>query len=145
MDALDGEGTDEEIEAFLQKEARRSGLVLDDPALIEAWEKGEDKLYIPMKLLKGGKVSGETFASAERMGRLYGHIRKTLTSMTGELRRGTIAADPYYRSASEQACRNCDYFDACQFRDGEAGEHIRYLPKLAAEEVWKRLEGGGEA
>ena len=147
MASVDSEDDAEAIEKQLRREVRRSGLVLGEDGVPDAWEKGEekDKLYIPMKLLKGGKVSGETFASAERMGRLYGHIRKTLTSMTGELRRGTIAADPYYRSASEQACRNCDYFDACQFRDGEAGEHSRYLPKLAAEEVWKRLEGGGEA
>ena len=134
-----------EIEKQLKKELRRSGLVLDDPALIEAWEKGEDKLYIPMKLLRGGKVSTETFASAERMGLLYRHIRKTLKNMASELRGGTISADPCFRSQSDNACENCDYAEACRFVDGEGGEKSRWLPKLGADKVWARLEGGEEA
>ena len=143
MAALDGEGTDEEIAAFLQKEARRSGLVLDDPALIEAWEKGEDKRYIPLKF-RSGKPAADSAASAERMGLLYRHIRKTLGGMAAELRRGAIAADPYLRPSRESACDNCDYRDACHFSDGEAGESSRYLPKLSAERVWELLEGGEE-
>ena len=143
MASLDGEGTDEEIAAFLQKEARRSGLVLDDPALIEAWEKGEDKRYIPLKF-RSGKPSADSAASAERMGLLYRHIRKMLGGMAAELRRGAIAADPYLRPSRESACDNCDYRDACHFADGEAGESSRYLPKLSAERVWELLEGGEE-
>ncbi len=144
MAAVDAGDDTDAIDAQLKRELRRSGLVLDDPALIEAWEKGEDKLYIPMKL-RGGKPSGETFASAERMGLLYRHIKKTLKNMAGELRRGTISADPYFRSQNDTACENCDFAEACRFVDGEGGEKSRYLPKLAADKVWARLEGGEEA
>ena len=145
MASVDAEDDDEEIERQLRKELRRSGLVLDEAEVKEAWEKGGEKRYIPMKLLRGGKVSGETFASAEQMGLLYRHIQKTLRSMAGELRGGTIAADPYFRSQTERACEHCDYRDACRFCDGEAGEKSRYLPKLGADQVWARLEGGDEA
>ena len=130
-----------EAEKRRGEELRRSGLVLGDEAVIEAWEKGADKRYIPLRF-RSGKPSGEAMASAERLGLLAGHIRKTLAAMAGELHRGSIAADPYYRSQQEHACLNCDYFDACHFLDGENGESCRYLPKLSDNKVWGMLEGG---
>lgn len=125
------------------KELRRSGLVLDDDELINAWENGDDKRYIPVKFKKG-VPSEDGVASLERLGKLSGHIRKTLAEMASQLRRGNIAADPYYRGQQENACLNCDYFDACHFSDGENGEHCRYLKKLKPDVVWNMLEGGGE-
>jgi hypothetical protein len=59
--------------------------------------------------------------------------------MAAELRRGSIAADPYYRSQQESACLHCDYLDACYFSDGEGGESCRYLPKLSDNKVWGML------
>ena len=61
--------------------------------------------------------------------------------MAGELHRGSIAADPYYRGQQESACLRCDYLEACYFVDGEDGEHCRYLPKLDDEAVWQRMDG----
>lgn len=135
--------SDEDAEAKRLDEIRRSGLVLDDPALLDAWENGgaENGRYIPVKF-RYGKPSPETLASAERMGLLSRHIKTTLCGMAQELKSGSIAADPYYRSQQENACLGCDYFDACHFSDGENGEHNRYQPKLAADKVWTILEGG---
>ena len=44
----------------------------------------------------------------------------------------------------ENACLNCDYYDACHFSQGENGESCRYTPKLSGEKVWALLDGGGE-
>ena len=121
---------------------RRSGLLLDDPDMLEAWEHGEDKTYIPVKF-RAGKPAG-ALASAEQLGQLSRHIRRTLTGMARQLRRGSIAADPYYRSQQENACLNCDYFDACHFADGENGESCRFQPKLADGRVWDALEKEAE-
>jgi len=132
---------DADGEAIAKKrgdELRRSGLVLGMDELIEAWEHGEDKRYIPVRF-RSGKASGSGLASAEQMGRLFRHIGRCLTGMAEQLRRGGISADPYYRSQQENACLNCDYFDACHFSDGEGGESCRYLPKLSDEQVWGRL------
>ena len=63
--------------------------------------------------------------------------------MARELHRGSIAADPYYRSQQETACLNCDYLDACYFSDGEGGERCRYLPKLSDNKVWGMLDEEG--
>lgn len=65
--------------------------------------------------------------------------------MARELKKGNIAADPYYRGQQENACLNCDYADACRFSDGSSGESCRYLEKLKPDKVWSLLqEADGE-
>ncbi|MBQ9686063.1 MAG: PD-(D/E)XK nuclease family protein, partial [Oscillospiraceae bacterium] len=131
-----------EIDAVLEKRAgqlRRSGLILDDAALQEAWEHGAEKRYIPIKV-RYGKPTADSMASAERLGLLGRSIKKQLRGMAGQLRSGSIAADPYYRSQQENACQTCDYYDACHFAEGVGGEKSRYLVKLSAEEVWAKME-----
>ncbi len=140
---VDAGASDEEIDKKRSDALRRSGLVLSDPALWEAWEKGEEKRYIPVKFSKKGVASG-SLASLEQLGCLSRHLRKTLTDMAGELHRGSIAADPYYRSQQETACLNCDYLEACYFSDGEGGESCRYMPRLSENKVWGMLEEGME-
>ena len=141
--SADGDIDVDEAEKQRNKELRRSGLVLRDDELINAWENGEDKRYIPVKF-KGNIPLEDDVASLERLGKLSEHIRKCLADMASQLHRGNIAADPYYRGQQENACLNCDYFDACHFSDGENGEHCRYLKKLKPDVVWNMLEGGGE-
>ena len=129
----------DEAEKKRVSELRRSGLVLDDEGLIEAWEHGEDKRYIPVKF-KGGKPSPDSVASLERLGALARHIRRSLGAMAGQLHDGAIAADPLFRSQQENACLNCEYYDACLFSDGENGESCRYLPKLTENKAWGLME-----
>ena len=133
--------SDEAIAAERAKQIKRSGLILNDPAVINAMEHSDSPRYIPVKF-KDGKAQGDALASAERLGLLAQHIDKTLRNMAAELKHGSIAADPYYRGQQENACLNCDYFDACHFADGENGETVRKMPKLAATKVWSILEGG---
>ena len=133
--------SDEEIADKKSKEIKRSGLILDDAAVINAMEHGETPRYIPVKF-KEGVAQGDALASAERLGLLARHIDETLRGMAAELKHGSIAADPYYRKQQDNACFNCDYFEACHFKDGENGESVRNMPKLAATKVWNILEGG---
>ena len=65
--------------------------------------------------------------------------------MAKELRQGSIAADPYFRSGIDNACQFCEFYDACQFCDGENGEHCRYLPKLKDDKVWELIGEEGDA
>lgn len=116
---------------------RRSGLVCGDEVLIEAWERGEDKRFIPIKISRG-KVAGGV-ADLEELGLIARHIRRCLDAMAHELHRGSIDADPYYRSATKNACLNCDFFAACHFEDGENGERCRYLPKLSDSEALEKM------
>ena len=123
------------------KELRRSGLLLDNEALKEAWEHGNEKRYIPIKL-RCGKPVPDSLASLERLGLLDRHIRRTLSGMAKELRAGSISADPFFRSQSDNACLRCDYRGACRFVEGRGGERSRFLPKYSPEEVWALMEEG---
>ena len=136
--AADRKPDDGELEEKRAKALRRSGLVLGEEALVEAWEKGEDKRYIPVSFRSGKPVSG--LASAEQLGRLSRHIKTRLADMAKELRQGSIAADPYYRAVGDNACQFCEFADACQFSDGENRERCRYLPRLADGKVWEKIE-----
>ena len=139
--SLSEDADDEEIAKKRSEAIRRSGLVLEDDSLINAWEFGDEKLYIPVKY-KYGKPDANTLASLEKMGTLSKHIKKYLTEMSQQLHQGSIAADPFYRSQQENACLHCDYFNICHFSDGENGENCRFQPKLSAEKVWSQMEGG---
>lgn len=136
--ALDSSG--EDADKKRAGELRRSGLAMDDPALLEAWDRSEDRRYIPVKFSKG-VANPDSVASLERLGQLARHIREGLCELTKELRQGSIAADPYYRSQQENACLRCDYFDACHFAEGENGESSRFMPKLKPGKVWEMLNG----
>ena len=98
----------------------------------------------PERKFRSGKPGEGGLVTAERLGLLAGHIRETLADMAAQLHRGSIAADPYYRSQQENACLNCDFFAACHFSEGENGESSRFLRKLSDNQVWSLLEGGGD-
>lgn len=134
-----GDMSDEELGQKRAAELKRSGLILGEPEVIQAMERGDEPRYLPVKF-KGGVPSGDALASAEQFGLLSRHIERTLADMASQLRRGSIAADPYYRSQQENACLHCDYFAACHFADGENGESLRSAPRLAATRVWSVME-----
>lgn len=134
--------TEEEIVAEKAKQLKRSGLLLDDPAVLAAMERGETPRYLPVTF-KNGVPTGDALAGAERFGLLSRHIDETLRALSKELRGGSIAADPWFRTQTENACRYCDYAEACHFN--ETDDHIRYMTKLKPAEVWNQLEEGGEA
>ncbi len=134
---ISSEGPMDEIDVQLEreKELRRSGLLLDDPAMLEAWEHGDNKKYIPIKF-RYNKPTQETLASQKKLGRLYEHIKMELKEMAKELHAGSIEADPFYRSQRDNACVYCDYADICQFVEGRRGEKSRFLQKRSPDEVW---------
>ncbi len=130
--------TDEEILAQKTKELKRSGLLLAEESVIQAMEHGEDGFrYLPVRLNKSGEAVGDALATAEELGQLSAYIEELLGNMARELKRGSIAADPWFRSESESACVNCSYYDACHF--DEAQDKRRYKVSLKAPEFWAKL------
>ena len=131
----------EQILAEKAKKKRRSGLLLRDEEILQAMERGETPQYLPVTI-RGGAYSGDALASAEQLGALSRHIDETLRALARELRTGSMAADPWYRSQTDTACRLCDYAGACHFDD--SNDHIRYVSRLRPQEVWDMLAGGQE-
>ena len=138
--------SDEAWRKQLDKELTRSGLVLDDPEVLSAMETPGEKGYrfLPLKVSKTtGAISGEALASAERMGKLGGHIQATLRDICREIGAGNISADPFWRGPEKNACRYCDYAAACHFEEGRGGDCRRWLPHVKPEEFWENVEQEG--
>lgn len=135
---------DEQLEKKRREGLRRSGLILDEDEVIAAMERGESPGYIPVKINKSGKTAGDALVSAERLGELSRFVEKTLRGLAQELRGGSIAADPYFRSAQDNACLYCDYAGACGFGD-YGGEQQRLLVKYTNDEAWEHISREAEA
>ena len=145
MVRADNDVTDEEL-AFLRKaDTRRSGLVLDDGEVLEAMEPGEEKRFIPVRFKKDGEYTAQTqgnVATLERFGALGRYIGDTLEKLAAELRAGSVAADPWFRSAQDNACAFCDYREACLFDEGRDCWRVR--TKLTPAEAWEKIEENHE-
>ena len=126
----------------LDKELTRSGLVLSDPAVLDAMEEPGEKGYrfLPLKVSKStGEISGEALATAEQLGKLGGHIQKVLEEICEEIAQGNIAADPFWRGPEKNACRYCDYAQACHFEEGRGGDGKRWLASVKSREFWENV------
>ena len=127
----------------LDGELKRSGLVLDDPAVLAAMETAGEEGYrfLPLKVSRStGDITGESLATAEQLGKLGRHIQRVLEEICRELARGNISADPFWRGPDKNACRYCDYAAACHFEEGRGGDCRRWLPGMGAGEFWENVE-----
>ena len=127
---------------------KRKGLVLTDCNVPEAWETTEEKTYIPLSFDKSGKIKGKGAANEEQFCLLFSHIEKRLCEMAEGIRNGEISADPLKIGSSDNgkdACKYCDFRNACGFADGENGENVREFEKKTDEEVWEMMAREADA
>jgi ATP-dependent helicase/nuclease subunit B len=129
---------DDEISDLRLKRLKRSGLILCDENVVEAMEHGGNKKYLPVKLTKEGVLTGDSLAALEQLGKLSSHIDKMLLQIAGGVRKGSIAAEPYFKNENDNACLFCDYKIACRFNEKD-GDKRRYLKKLNTNEAWEML------
>ena len=142
---------DETLDKLRKKQLRRSGLLLDDPAVIEAMEHGitKDGAFLPIGFrAKDGAptaASLSSLASMEKLGQLSAHIRKLLQDMGRELLHGNMEAKPVRRGPAEDTCAWCPYRAVCRF-DAKLGDKPHTIAKIKTEEFWREiadeLEGG---
>ena len=141
--------SDQEIFKEKTKALRRSGLLLNDPAVLAAMEHGGEPLYIPVTVNRQGEYTGSALAGAEQLAHLSAYVDELLRRMAREIRAGSIAADPWYAGDSDNTCLYCDYFDACHFDEKTDGWRCRASVKPP--EFWARIdpanrkEGDGNA
>ncbi len=131
----------EALRSALDKELRRSGLVLSQPEVLRAMEHSalEEPRFLPLSLRRGGGVAGG-LATAEELGRLGQYVDRLLEKITWELREGVIDADPCYTSESDNACTYCAFASACNFTDGAGGDRHRPLRPVKPEEFWGQIK-----
>ena len=138
--------SEEERRRLVDRQLRRHGLILDDPAVLEAMERpGEGgPRFLPVRVNRAGEITGESLVSAQRLGRLKLHTERILREVCRELAAGKITADPFWRGEQSNACRYCDYAAACHFEEGRGGDCRRWLPRVDARRFWEQVEQGGE-
>jgi ATP-dependent helicase/nuclease subunit B len=136
----------EALEKALRAELRRSGLVLDQPEVLQAMEHGalEAPVFLPVAVRRDGSLTGDV-ASAVRLGRLSRYVDKVLHQIARELRQGNIDADPCTRGRDDSACTYCPFAAACYFDENRDRRH--YLHRPTREEFWEFIdaETGEEA
>ena len=133
--------TEDEIEEKRRGEMRRSGIVLDDPTILEAMESGDEKKYLPVKTTKEGTFTGDSLVSNDQVALLSKHVDRMLSGAKEEILSGENKCSPYYKSANDNACTYCEYSTVCCF-DEEMGDKRRFVRKLKLEETWKAIENG---
>lgn len=129
--------TDEDIAAARRRELRRRGLVLGDEEVLSAMEHTQGSYcYLP---ISAGRGKYDYLVSAEQMELLDAYLTQALKDAAGQLARGNIDAAPYWHDREKNACRYCDYADACHFEEG-CGDSVRRRKALSAGEFWELLQ-----
>ena len=131
----------EKIEKALKKELRRSGMVLEDPAVLQAMEHSalESPCYLPIAVKRDGAVTG-SLASAEQLGKLSKYVDHILHEITQEVFAGNIDADPYARTPQQSACTYCEFASACHFENGCGSDRMEYIKATKNDEFWQHID-----
>lgn len=116
------------------KGQRRSGLLLDDPAILRAMEPGEGFRFLPCSVAKKtGEIKGY-LASGEDLRILRDHVFRKMSQLTDSIYSGNLEPDPYYADKEHYRCKWCPYKTIC----GEDVEK-RIFEKLKEEDFWTKL------
>ena len=130
----------EALLALRKKTLRRSGLLLDDRAVLEAMEHEAltEPHYLPLRINKDGDITAGV-ASAAQLGKLSRYVDRLLRQIAREVRDGNIDADPCCHSEEDTFCQFYQWAPACHFQDGRQGDHLHYITPVKPEEFWREI------
>ncbi len=132
----------EKLQKAMEKELRRSGMVLSQPEVLQAMEHSalESPCYLPIHVGKDGNISGG-IATATQLGKLGRYVEKLLHDIAKEVSQGNIDADPCSRGPQDNACTYCEFASACYFEDGRGRDRLRPIAKVdSSENFWQFIE-----
>lgn len=132
----DGRLTDEEADKMRHKLWRRKGLLLDDEAVLQAMEPGENPVRMCYAVKKDGSRSGD-LANQGQLGMLKEYVYGILGRLVDEIASGNVTPNPYTRGTSHNACTFCPYGTVC-CRDEVEGR--RNYKAMTAQRFWEEIE-----
>ena len=133
--STDGVPEPEQIEKERQKDWKRQGLLLNDRAVLDAMEPGEEKKRLPVKEKKG-ELTGY-LADRQQMQLLEGYVMRVLGGLVEDIASGNVQPNPYTRGSSHNACRFCPYGQVCH---SDSVEGRRNYKAMTAEQFWEQVE-----
>ena len=131
----------EKLRMAMDKELRRSGMLLADPEVLQAMEHGalEHPRFLPLSVGKDGSIT-KGVATAEELGKLSRYLDKLLERIAREMRGGNIDADPCGRSEDDTACAYCEFQSACHFMDLDERDHAEIIRTIDPASFWQYVD-----
>ena len=138
---MDRGASAEAVQRAVDRELRRSGLVLKDAEVLSAMEHTAltEPRFLPLALDRKHNIT-KGIATAEELGKLSRYVDHLLHQVAREVTGGNIDADPCTYSEAENACTYCEFASACHFGDG-AEDQAHYIYPLPREEFFREIEG----
>ena len=133
--ASDGPLSDEDAESLRIREWKRKGLLLLDEALLLAMQPEGAPRRLDFSVKKDGTITGGV-ATRENLNDLEKYVMLILSQIVDDIASGNIAANPYTRGSSHNACSYCPYGQICH--SGQV-EGRRDYAAMKAEEFWDRI------
>lgn len=131
-------------EKQMQKQAAElcmSGLLRDDPAIVEAMEKNAAGQYLPVKL-KNGMPEGKGCAvSGSELESILAYVREKVQEMAEQLHSGQVQAKPLVGKGYD-ACAWCPYAPVC---GREQDDPVREMNPPKPEEALQIISKEGKA
>ncbi len=142
---MDRGATPEQLRKAVDKELRRSGLLLGDTRVLTAMEHTalEEPRYLPLSLDRSHNIT-RGIASAEQLGKLSRYVDNLLHRIAREMGEGNIDADPCWRGEADNACTYCEFASACHFVDGRDRDHLEYIRPVKPETFWQFVDENTE-
>jgi ATP-dependent helicase/nuclease subunit B len=131
----------ESAEKERKKLMKRSGLLLGNEDSLKAMDATEGFERLSCKRKKDGTISGD-IADGIQLDQLKAYLQKYLAGMVDEIASGNIAANPYSRGTSFDACTFCPYGAVCH-KNSVPGR--RNYQKMEPQRFWEEIgkEGTG--
>ncbi len=124
----DIEQTDEELRLEVDNNLKRSGMYLDDRAIIDAMESGDNKRFVGLKYDKktGDYVStsSSTLVQLEAFGLIERYINALFNEVVGALKKGDVEPSPIEEGSGRTSCDWCSFKPICRY-EGEARKRKR--------------------
>ena len=126
-------------DALAQKERmphwRRKGLLLQDDAVLQAMEPGEQPVRLCYTVRKDGTYSGD-LADRDQLKLLERYIFHILGRMVDEISSGSVDANPYTRGTSHNACAYCPYGSICHEADIPGRRNYK---TMSSQKFWEEI------
>ena len=133
--ATDGMLDDEAAEKERISQWKRKGLLLSDEAVLQAMEPGDHPQKMCYSVKKDGTYSGD-LADREQLKLLEGYVFRVLERLVEEIASGKVAANPYSRGTSHNACSFCPYGSICH---PESLDTRRNYKTMTSQRFWEEI------
>lgn len=134
-------------DAAAEKERRpqwkRKGLLLEDEAVLQAMEPGQQPVRMCYTIRKDGSYSGD-LADRDQLKLLEKYVFTILGRLVEDIASGNVEANPYTRGSSHSACAYCPYGSICHETTVEGRRNYKTMTSAKFwEEVGKEMQKHG--